>query len=151
MEIKDTSNVAAQKFFYALAGELANALHVRIGFVSELQKTFSTRVRLLALWDTGTFADTFDYDIKRTPCEHVFARGLAYYPGGVQDIFPHDRWLREKGIESYLAAATYDSKGNPIGHVGVMDDRPMRGSIPEKSIVRILANLAGVEIEAKEP
>jgi GAF domain-containing protein len=49
-------------------------------------------------------------------------------------------------VESYLAIPVYDLEGKPIGHMGVMNDIPMRNRESAESILRIFAIRAGAEL-----
>jgi len=125
---------------------LATALQVKFAFLSKLHPTKKQHVRLLAIREGEDFSDNFEYDIIGTPCEHVFKHGLTYYPAQVQKLFPLDHWLQEKHIESYLAVAVYDDTGDPIGHLGIMHDLPLRQDLPAESVLRAFAASAGAEL-----
>ncbi|MCH7988788.1 MAG: PAS domain S-box protein [Planctomycetes bacterium] len=147
--VEGTSRTFGEDFFRSLVRHLATALEVRFAFVSEIHKDRAGRLRLLAHWEGNDFGKNFEYDIKRTPCEHVIEKGLAYYPENVQQLFPDDVWLKESGIESYLAISFTGPDGHPQGHLGVAHDKPMPNSRPAQSILRIFAARAGAELLRK--
>ena len=147
--VEGTSAAVGEEFFPSLVRHLAAALQVRYAFVSEVHPTVPKRLRLLTMWDGCGFAEPFEYDVTGTPCEKVFAEGLAHYPSGVRETFPEDRWLQDNGIESYLAVPLSDREGNPIGHLGVMHDAPMQDDVPRESILRVFAARAGAELKRK--
>ncbi|MDA2938555.1 PAS domain-containing protein [Acidobacteria bacterium AH-259-A15] len=147
--VQGASWTVGQDFFPSLVRQLAAAFQVRFAFVSECHRTVEKSVRLLAFWEGTDWGENFEYNIERTPCEHVFTNNLAYYPAAVQKLFPEDRWLQEKDIESYLAVPVYDPNGNPRGHLGVMHDSPMAYDPHRESILRIFAARAGAELERK--
>ncbi len=136
--IEGTSWNGAEEFPRSLVQQLAAALKVRFGFLSELDPT-RKRARLVAIWEGKGYGKNFEYEIKGTPCEHVFRNNRSYYSDDLQKKFPQDTWLAEKDIESYLAIPVRDPAGNPIGHLGVMDGAPMLEDLPRESILRIFA------------
>ncbi|MCZ6808034.1 MAG: PAS domain S-box protein, partial [Deltaproteobacteria bacterium] len=144
--VEGTSWAFGEDFFRSLTRHLALALGVRFAFVSELHEGSEARLRLLAYWEGNGFGENFEYDVEGTPCELVIEKGLAYYPANVQQLFPDDRWLKESRIESYLAVSLLDLEGAPLGHLGVVDDKPMPKSQLAESILRIFAARAGAEL-----
>ncbi|MCZ6484593.1 MAG: PAS domain-containing protein [Acidobacteria bacterium] len=146
--IEGTSWNGAEEFPRSLVQQLAAALQVRVGFLSELDPT-RKRARLVAIWEGKGYGKNFEYEIKGTPCEHVFRNNRSYYSDDLQKKFPQDAWLAEKDIESYLAIPVRDPVGNPIGHLGVMDGAPMLEDLPRESILRIFAARVGKALERR--
>ena len=148
--VQGTSWTVGEDFLRSLVQHLAAALLVRYAFLAELHPTIKKRAHLLAIWEGTGYGENFDYDTTGTPCEHVFENTISYYPANLQKIFPDDTWVKEKGIESYLAIPVYDPGGNPIGHLGVMHGSPMPEGPPRESILRIFAARAGAELELRK-
>ena len=144
-----TSSATGEECFGALVRHLAAALQVRFAFMAELVDPAAQRVRLLSFWTGTDYGKRLEYSTKATPCEELVGGGLAYYSAGVQELFPDDLWLREMGIESYLAICLVDSSGAPCGFLGAMHDERMDESVPAEPILRIFAARAGVELERK--
>lgn len=144
-----TSLAVGEEFFPSLVKHLATALSVKICFVSELCGKSNECARLLAMWRGACFLETFEYALYGTPCEQVFLGHRAYYPSNVRKRFPNDRWLADNGIESYLSVPLSNPSGEWVGHLGVMDDRPMSSDLPRESILGVFAARAGAELERK--
>ncbi len=144
--IQGTAWTVAEDFPRSLVKQLAAALQVRFAFLAELHPTIEKRACLLAFWDGSGYGRNFEYDIKHTPCEHVFTNDLSFHPADLQKVFSKDAWLKENGIESYLAVPVYSPTGKPIGHLGVMHDGPMSEGPPKESILRVFATCAGNEL-----
>ncbi len=136
---KLTSSKVGDEFFQTLVRNLAVLLQVRIGFISQIVDDSTNRIQLLSIWTGLDYGKNFAYDTKDTPCESVVGKGLAFYPSGVQRLFPDDHWLKGEGVESYLAIPLFDSAGKPLGHLGVMDSHPMKEGEYAESILRIFA------------
>jgi len=142
-----TSNKFGQLFFEALVEYLSDALKVQLAFISEIDKSVKGQLCLLAFWKGNRLIENFVYDIYGTPCEQVIGKKFAVYPENVQMHFPEDEWLKKEGINSYMAVPLFDSKQQPIGHLGVMDNKPINEVQYFKSILQICASRTGVEIE----
>jgi len=148
--IEGTSWTGVEDFPRSLIKQLAAALQIRFAFLAELHPSLKNRVCLLALWDGSGYQKQFEYDLEHTPCKQVFTDGLSYYPADLQRIFPKDAWLKENGIESYLAVPVYGPAGKPIGHLGVMHDGPMPEGPPREAILRVFATCAGNELAHRD-
>jgi signal transduction histidine kinase len=148
--VEGTSPTIGGDFFRSLVRHLAVTLQIRFAFVSELVDEQGKRVRTLAFWKGKDFGENFEYDTKGTPCENVIiGKEVSYYPKGVQKLFPEDPWLAEARVESYMGIPFFSLSGKVIGHMGVMDDKPMGEEHRIKSILRIFATRVGVELERK--
>jgi PAS domain S-box-containing protein len=137
-------------FFRSLVKALAKAIQVRFAFISEMRHAETGDARILAIWMGNEFGEEFDYNIHGTPCEFVLNEGLVCFPSSLQQHFPEDKWLQDVGVESYLAIPLHDQSGQPIGHLGIMHDRPIQAVFPIESILKIFAARAGAELERKK-
>lgn len=143
--LEGTASATGGDFFRSLVGHLAAALQVRYAFVTECTDATMTRVRTLALVEDGDLRENIEYDLAGTPCERVIRGADDYY---------HPRNLAEQfskafGKESYLGVPLYDSAGHILGHLAVMDDKPMQRGSQDTSILKIFAARAGIELERK--
>ena len=141
-----TAGVTGRDFFFSLVRHLASALRVRYAFVSECLPD-GNRVRTLAFWKGGNFAENFEYDVTATPCRIVLDGKSAVFPADVQRIFPDDRDLVELNAQSYLGIPVLDSAGRVIGHLAVLDDKPFAEAGRAAPVLRAFAARAGAEIE----
>jgi hypothetical protein len=107
----------------ALVRDLAAALSVRCALVTRLDGP--ARVRTAAFALDGALAGDFAYDLAGAPCERVFADGELSVPDGVQRRFPADRDLARLDLVSYLGVLLRDRDGAPLGHLAVLDARPL--------------------------
>ncbi len=148
LTMEGTSTVVGAAFFRSLVRHLALALRVRYAFVSEFAQV-KTRVRILAFWSGDKFLDGFEYDLEHTPCEQVLCGETRFYPSGVQQLFPKEDGLVELGVESYLAIPLTNAAGEVLGHLAMMDDRPMENNPRDMSVFRIFGARAAAELERK--
>ncbi len=143
-----TAAVTGSAFFPSLVKSLAEALEARYAFVSKFVEGTRIRVRTLAFWKGDGFLDSFEYDLPHTPCERVLSGEVCLFPEKVQDLFPdHREDLAKLGVESYLAIPVFDRSGTVMGHLAVMDTRPMRDDPRVLSLFKIFGLRAGAELE----
>ncbi len=146
--VEGTASVTGDDFFRSLVRNLASALQVRYAFVSEFAVS-NTRVRTLAFWTGEGFLDNFEYDLANTPCEQVLRGETRQYPKGVQALFPRDKDLVKLGAESYLAIPLVSPLGNVLGHLAIIDNKPMRAKPRDMPVLKIFASRATAELERK--
>jgi PAS domain S-box-containing protein len=78
----------------------------------------------------------------------VLAGEVCLFQEKVQDLFPdHRKELAELGVESYLAIPVSDRSGTVMGHLAVMDTKPMHDDPRVLSIFKIFGVRAGAEME----
>ncbi|MGQ0665739.1 MAG: sigma-54-dependent Fis family transcriptional regulator, partial [Nitrospiraceae bacterium] len=143
-----TAAVTGAAFFPSLVKSLAEALQTKYAFVSKFVENKRTRVRTLAFWKGDGFLDNFEYDLPHTPCERVLAGEVCLFPEKVQELFPdHREDLAKLGVESYLAIPVSDRSGAVMGHLAVMDTKPMSEDQRVLSIFKIFGVRAGAELE----
>ncbi|MDN5940362.1 MAG: sigma 54-interacting transcriptional regulator [Nitrospira sp.] len=143
-----TAAATGADFFRSLVQNLAEALQMKYAFVSKFVPGASLRVVTLAFWKGDGFLDNFEYDVPHTPCEEVLSGKTCLFPNRVQDLFPHHReQLAELGVESYLAIPVTDRAGAVMGHLAVMDTKPMQDDPRVFSLFKIFGVRAGAELE----
>jgi formate hydrogenlyase transcriptional activator len=144
--LEGTARSTGAVFFQTLVRHLASALGVSSAFVAEFAGA-PTRVRTLAYWGRGRIQQNREFELAGTPCEDVVRGGLCHHPRGVRERFPGDRNLVDMGIESYLGVPLLDGDGRVLGHLAVLDERPMPPEPRRLFIFRIFAARAAVELE----
>lgn len=145
--MEGTAAVTGGDFFASLVRHLAHALQVRYAFVTECRERVKTKARTLAFWMGDRMADNVTYDIAETPCVKVLAGETCYYPNGVQQLFPNDKDLVDLSAEGYLGIPLCNGSGSVIGHLAVLDDKPMAKTPQGLSLLNIFAARAGAELE----
>ena len=145
-----TAAATGGDFFTSLVRHLAKALHTRYAFVAECTDETRTEVRTLAFWSTDRLAEDITFRVRGTPCEKVIGGDVCCYPQSLQSLFPEDTGLVRLRAESYLGVPLYGSTGKVLGHLVVIDDKPMADSISRDiPVLRIFAARAGAELERK--
>jgi transcriptional regulator with GAF, ATPase, and Fis domain len=145
--VEGTAAVTGGDFFYSLVRHLAFTLYVRYAFVTECRDQTKTTARSLAFWKGDGFGENFAYEVADTPCRQVLDGQVCYYAENLQQLFPRDRELVALGVESYLAVPIFDASGEVIGHLAVLDDKPMGEAQQGLAVLKIFSARAGAELE----
>jgi PAS domain S-box-containing protein len=145
--VAGTAAVTGKEFFSALVRHLADALGVRYVVLAERIDEDLSRARVLSFWADDKLLDTFEYELANTPCEVVLQEGMCFYSSGVQQLFPQDKDLLALNVESYLGAPLVDTFGISIGHLCVLDTKPILQDERCKAIVSIFAARATAELQ----
>jgi Nif-specific regulatory protein len=147
--VEGTAPVTGSDFFYSMVQHLAQAIPVKYALVTECADLQKTRARTLAFWNGKAFAENFEYDVKDTTCEKVYQGEVSFYAAELQKLFPLETALVDLGAESYIGLPMYSTSGEFIGHLAVLDDRPMnepRGM----DVLKIFAARAAAELERQK-
>ncbi|MBM3264945.1 MAG: GAF domain-containing protein [candidate division Zixibacteria bacterium] len=144
-----TAGVTGGDFFHALLLHLSEALKVSYALISECTDDTRTEVRTLAFWTHDRFVENVTYSLAGTPCEHVIAGDVCYHPVDVQNLFPMDTGLIRLHIAGYLGVPLYDTTGAVLGHLAVMDEKPMPYTPQDVAILNIFATRASAEMLRK--
>jgi formate hydrogenlyase transcriptional activator len=118
---------------------------VKYAFVAEFAGV-RTRVRTLAFWGGDRFIDNVEYDLDGTPCEAVLQGEMCLYQDGVQARFPKDEGLVEMAAQGYIAVPLSDRSGGVLGHLALIDVKPMPMAPRDLSVFTIFAARARAEL-----
>ncbi len=101
----------------------------------------------LAFYLDGKQVEEYTYNVTNTPCEPVIdSHDICHIPKNVINLFPKDPDLEPLGAVSYMGISLRDTDGSVIGHLALLDNKPMP-EIPEVfAIFKILASRAAAEL-----
>lgn len=145
--IERTSGHTGKKFFQTLVKTLAETLDTHGVWVTEyLSET--RRLNALAFWLGDRFIDKYEYDIAGTPCEPVIeGRNICHFPDRVIELFPGDPDLVSMEAVSYVGLALMDEDGKVMGHLAMLDNKPLN-EIPDTfAIFNVFAIRAEAEFK----
>ncbi|WOD40317.1 response regulator [Nodosilinea sp. E11] len=148
--VEGTAAKTGHDFFESLVRYLADILQVRCALVAQRLPTDDRQVSALAFWQNGVLAECYQYDLIDTPCERVLAGEVVYVPCQVQALYPTNTHLQELAAESFLGIPLVNRAGGVIGHLAVIDDRPMVDDQTRELILRIFAARAAAELERQQ-
>ncbi len=144
--VAGTAAVTGVDFLRSLVQRLASVLGVRYAFIAEFASV-RTRLRTLAFWASEKFLEGVEYELANTACQQVLAGNMIHYPDNVQAQFPGSHDLAQLRAVSYLGIPLCDRSGTVLGHIAVIDDKPMPVAPLELSVFKLFAERAGAELE----
>ncbi|MFN8374713.1 MAG: PAS domain S-box protein [Anaerolineae bacterium] len=124
-------------------GKTLDAAHV---FVGELAPDAET-IRTVATYMHGEIVSNITYPIRNTPCENVFAKKLCVYERDLQVLFPLDSFLTEFDAVSYIGVPLWNSQGEAVGILSVMDTKPLEQVQLATALLQLVAVRAAHELE----
>lgn len=144
--IEKTSSFTGITFFKSLVRQLSEVLGVHAVWVTEYHPDTHV-LKAIAFWLDGAFVDHYEYQVKGTPCEPVLTNpDICHVPKNVIQLYPDDPDLKPLGAVSYMGLSLKDVSGKVIGHLALLDNKPMP-ELPEVfAIFKIFASRAGAEL-----
>ena len=143
-----TATTTGSDFFQSLVQHMAQALRARYAFVTACDD--QKHARSLAFWKGDGFGEDFDFYIADTPCEKVLHGEVCYYREGLQGLFPLDKVLADWQAESYLGVPMLDRSNRVIGHIAILDDKPMEAGLRAIDLLKIFASRAAAELKRQK-
>lgn len=120
-----TATTIGKSFYTSLVESLSGTLNTTGAWVTEYLRD-TQRLRALAFWLNGEWIEDYEYDIEGSPCELVVTSAqTVHIPENVSSLFPKDSDLRVFQAVSYLVVPLMDPAGTVLGHLAVLDSRPM--------------------------
>jgi PAS domain S-box-containing protein len=145
--VEGTATHTGDRFFRALVESLARVLGTHGAWITEYLPE-ARRLRALAFWLGGEWIEDFEHAIDGTPCEQVVeGRRLVHVPDNVLALYPNDEPGREAGAVSYLGVPLLGVDGSVLGHLAVLDRRPMPAEPRAEALFRIFAARATAELQ----
>jgi len=145
--VEGTATETGERFFTALVAKLCEALGTHAALLTEYVEKVR-RARTLAFWVAGESMDNYEYDVVGTPCEVVLdGAQFLHHPDEVQRLYPADEDVRKIGAVSYMGVPLKDVNGKVLGHLAVMDSRPMPKRPRALALFRIFGNRAAAELQ----
>lgn len=139
------AGASGEECFRVITRSLAQTLNVKYAIVAEfLPKTSS--VRSLAFWNGDTFTDHVEWALAGTPCRGVIDGQFSHFPDQLAQLFPDDRPLAEMGVVSYLGVPLLAPDQSVLGHLFIMDTRPMPSVPRNLALFHIFAARAASEL-----
>jgi signal transduction histidine kinase len=145
-----TAGTVGDAFFRGLVRHVAEAFAAKMVMVAEASDASGTHVKVLACWYDGAYLDEpFEYDTAGTPCAVMTDYPWVTFPEALTERFPEDQIAIDLGLQSYLAVCLRSSEDVHLGHLAVLDTRPMEAGEEDATALRIFAARAGAEMERR--
>jgi PAS domain S-box-containing protein len=144
--VEGAASETGEAFFRSLVKNLSEALGTYGAWVTDYLPE-ARRLRARAFWIGGGFVEHYEYELAGTPCEPVIDRcRLLHIPERVIELFPGDPDLQTFGAVSYTGMPFTDERGRIIGHLAVLDTKPLQDTADYLAVFRIFAARAAAEL-----
>ena len=144
--LEGTATETGERFFAALVKNLSDALNTHGAWVTEYIEEYR-RLRALAFWMGGEWIHGWEMNIDGTPCAEVInQRCLIHFPDNLLGLFPDDSDVKAIGAVSYMGMPLIDLDGKVLGHLAVLDTRPMPKEPTAQALFQIFAARAAAEM-----
>ncbi len=145
--VEGTSAKTGSLFFQELTKNIASALDMKYALAVKLIKNPQIKCRTFVFWNDTDFGENFEYDLKGTPCEEVANGNLKYYENNIQKRFPEYEDIIHLGAVSYIGIPLTNSQGDVMGHLAVLDTKPLTNKNRKIQILEIFAARGESELE----
>jgi len=104
----------------------------------------SDTTETVVIYTKNGFVPNIAYKLANTPCENVINKDLCVYQNNIQTLFPKDTLLEQMNVYSYVGIPLWDSTGEPIGLIAVMDSEPL--SDKDSKILKIVLQIVAIKV-----
>ncbi|HNL75387.1 MAG TPA: PAS domain S-box protein [Leptospiraceae bacterium] len=137
-----------ENFLDSIAQYLGEILNIDYVLIDRLKDEMTAET--VALYAKGRIVPNIQYSLLGTPCENVIGKEFCHYRSEIQRLFPKDSLLKDMKAESYLGVPLWDSDGNPIGLIAVLDSKPMNDFQLAQTLLELVAVRVSGEIQRME-
>jgi PAS domain S-box-containing protein len=152
--LEGTAAKTGAEFFNTCVFYLAEILRARYAFVTEFmtdpEDADDSMVSTLAFWQGESPGENFKYSIRNTPCHAVLQGHLKFHPAQLAQLFPQLPDQLSIAAVSYIGVPLTHSSGKILGHLAVLDVKPMEADPSRELILKIFAARTGAELERKQ-
>jgi len=138
-----------ENFFESLSKYLAKILDSEYVCIDKLEGDRLT-AQTVGIYNEGKLDPNVSYTLKQTPCGEVVGKTICCFPENVCQLFPHDKALQDLKAHSYIGTTLWSFKGNPIGLIAVIGQKPLKNIAFAENILKIVAIRAAGELERKQ-
>ena len=147
MILEGTAKVTGEAFFAALVENLSKAMDTHSAWVTEyIEET--RQLRALAFWADGQLLTDFIIDQDGTPCGDVIEHSeFIHHTKNIDNVYPKDFLLKKLKAVSYMGVPLWDTEQKVLGHLAVLDTRPLPEESRTLKIFQIFAARASAELQ----
>lgn len=136
------------QYFNLLAKFLTKKLSMKYCLIGQYDKT-NDLVKTLVFVEGQKKQKRFSYSLKNTPCKTVIEKDVCVYKKNIQQLFPNDLDLVKLGVESYMGKLLKNEKGESIGLITLMHDKPIDNAEEKINILQLFLSRLSSECERK--
>lgn len=138
-----------EDFFESLARYLAETLNMPGVKIGRFENDYTT-LRTVAFFHKSRFEPNVCFHLRNTPYGELVQQGTCIYPDGVQQLFPDDPMLAKFQVVSFAGMALLDSKGNRMGILALVGDKPLVDTSKVESLLKLVAPRVSSELERRK-
>jgi len=133
-------------FFDTVVESISRNLGIKYVLIGEFSREVY-RVKAKSLWAGESLVKEYEYALKDTPCEHVINNeGIKIFQSNVQSKFPEDLDLVEWELESYMGVPLFNEKKQIIGHLAILDTKPIENIRLLETVLKTCASRLEAEL-----
>jgi PAS domain S-box-containing protein len=152
--LEGTAADVGERFFESLVESLTRALNTQGAWVTEFIME-QGRLNALAFFLDGRWLNNYSYHIANTACERVVVeKRLLHIPDRLLELYKGNSEvaelasiLRRNHTVSYLGVPLIGADESILGHLAVIDSRPIPHHPQALNVIRIFANRASAELQ----
>jgi signal transduction histidine kinase len=144
-----TAAAVGDEFLDSLVRHLAEAYKAKFVFVGESDPEGEHVSMVAGYLDGERMTGPFEYDAEGKPCALTVEHAVVSFPRALAEHFSDDIPAIEMGMESYLAVCLRAADGTHLGHLAVLDTRPMEANAEDVATLQIFASRAAAELERR--
>jgi len=133
-------------FFEQLALYLSKLFTTKYVLIGLIDESDTITINTLALSINGTIGKNISYKLTNTPSEVVIKEGTYSLPTGVKKFFSKDKLLTELAVDSFIGTPLFNTAGQPLGLIALLDDKPLTRTELMSEILQIFSARAGAEL-----
>jgi len=130
--------------------ESCKVLRVQYAGMTRIVSENPMKVKVISFWNKDHFDETFEYEVKDSPCDHVVGGDFLIVGDKASEKFPDSKLFEKIPANSYMAVPISDSKKNPLGHFFLCDDGIMERKNWIENLMRLGALRMRLGIERLE-
>lgn len=143
--VEGTVSETGTEFFRALVKNLAAVMGTSGAWVTEYLAD-SRSLRAHAFWLNGEFLPHYEQAIEGTPCQAVVeGKRLLHIPDRILELYPGEPDIIKTKAVSYMGVPLFDTDGTVMGHLAVLDTKPIPPVRRQISLFEIFAARAAAE------
>ena len=148
---QEVSTTSSTDFFPAFLHQLVEVFDVEYGLIGRIAKNDSSRVDSVATCSRSRELPAFSYELPGSPCESLAACKKTHcFKSGIRQLFPDNRHLASLEAESYIGSPLFNSTGELIGFLVLIDTRPLDNTKNIEAIFDLFSARCASELELQE-
>ncbi|MEM9327660.1 MAG: PAS domain S-box protein [Bacteroidota bacterium] len=136
----------SQSIFSSIVLTLSEVFGVKYSFIGVCGQT-SKEIEIRALSLRNELLEVPNLPLAKTPCLDVLTYGRLVVTTNVQTRYPLDEDLKTWDVDSYIGVSLRDREQKAIGHIAILDDKPLKDEELILTILELYSSRLAAELE----